>query len=635
MKHTVSYIILLSFILISSNSASADDSQLSEIEIQDPSDWEIIVIDQSTSLPNGNDTFSDGDYVSISVRVSNTGNQSINGSWKLKLLSEGVWHSWVGQNETWNANDDRLSEMTVGPLIEGIMTLKFEISMENSASNISEAIQITVSPNPILFTSAGEASIALTGEPAYIGDILTASILVGNGGDSEGSVMLTLYDIDSMILFTGEPVLISPGSSREISVDFNFSSYGEKWFQWKINSDLGGVSPDLSGNHTITILPQQEVKLGLSSSDWSVSDGLSINYWISLTNGPQRNVQVSISEFESGISKELQKFTITLSQGVRQLDIEFADPSPGLDRIEISVDPLSWYSESISDLDVQLTSPQPVVEISSCYQSPEVLEFSDTLIITCTITNTGNSDSLPGHISLSRVSDGYIFSDSELSMVQIKVGEEKSISLTVPDWQDEGTTALEVKFSSAASTSTGSIAVQANQRPLEGFEIPFDPTAALLGAVSGLVLMMILLALWRVATERTPDTEKKTLDSTSRIEKRRKPDNIEASCPTCSQRLSIPGDHVGRVRCPACSNSFEVGVREEIKISADPPVKKEEIESKDKEKNADIFSSSDSDILSCPSCEQLLKVPLAKRPVMSRCPACRCEFMALGGDLDG
>ena len=635
MKHAVSYIILLSFLLISSNCASADDSQLSELEIQESSDWEIIVIEQSTSLPNGNETFSDGDYVRISVKVSNIGNQSINGSWKLKLHSEGVWHPSVGQNETWDANDDRLSEMTLGPLNEGIMTLKFEISIENSTSIISETIDITVSPNPILFTSAGEASIAITGEPAYIGDILTASILVGNEGDSEGSVMLSLYDTDSTVLFSGEPVLISPGSSREISVDFNFSSYGEKWFQWKINSDLGGVSPDLSGNHTITILPQQEVSLGLSSSDWSVSNGLSIDYWISLTDGPQRNVQVSISEYESGNSKELQKFTITLSQGVRQLDIKITDPSPGLDRIEISVDPLSWYSEQIPDLDVQLISPQPIIEISSCVQSPDVLEFSDTLIITCTITNTGNSDSLPGHISLSRVSDGYIFRDSGLSMVQVNVGEEKSISLTVQDWQDEGSTALQVKFSSALSTSSGSIAIQANQRPLEGFEIPFDPTAALLGAVSGLVLMMILLAFWRVATERTPDTEKKKLDSTSRIEKRRKRDNIEASCPTCSQRLSIPGDHVGRVRCPACSNSFEVGVREEIKINTDPPSKKEEMESKDTENNVDIFSSSDSDILSCPSCEQLLKVPLAKRPVMSRCPACRCEFMALGGDLDG
>ncbi len=634
MKHTLSYIISLCFILIFSNSASANDSQLSEIEIQESSDWEIIVIDQSTLLPNGNETLSDGDYVRITVQVSNTGNQNINGSWKLKLLSEGVWNPSVGQNETWRANNNQLSEMTLGPLIEGKLTLKYEISIFNSTSNISETIEITVSPNPILFSSAGEAIIAITGEPAYIGDILTASILVENGGNSEGSVMLTLYDENSMILFSGEPVSISPGSSREISVEFNFSSYGEKWFQWKINSDLGGVSPELSGNHTLTILPQQEVRVGLSSSDWSVSDGLLIDYWISLTDGPERNVQISISEFDSGVSNELQKFTITLNQGIRQLDIQIYDPSPELDRIEISVVPLNWNSGQIPDLDVTLIRPQPIIEISSCSQSPVVLEISDTLTITCLISNTGNSDSLPGHLSLSRVSDGYIYSGSGLSMIQINVGEEKSISLTVPDWQDEGTTALQVKFSSEISTSSGSIAIQANQGPSDSLEIPFDPTAALLGAVSGLVLMMILLAFWRVATERTPDTENKNLDSTSRIEKRRERDNIEASCPTCSQRLSIPGDHVGRVRCPACSNSFEVGVRDEIKITPNPPDIEEQTGSKASEKKLDIFSTSNNDILSCPSCDQLLKVPLVKRPIMSRCPACRCEFMAIGGDLD-
>ena len=186
MKHTLSYIISLCFILIFSNSASANDSQLSEMEIQESSDWEIIVIDQSTSLPNGNETLSDGDYVRITVQVSNTGNQNISGSWKLKLLSEGVWNPSVGQNETWRANDNQLSEITLGPLIEGKLTLKYEISLFNSTSNISETIEITVSPNPILFTSAGEATIAITGEPAYIGDILTASILVENGGNSEG-----------------------------------------------------------------------------------------------------------------------------------------------------------------------------------------------------------------------------------------------------------------------------------------------------------------------------------------------------------------------------------------------------------------------------------------------------------------
>ncbi|DAC43402.1 MAG TPA: hypothetical protein HA315_03515, partial [Candidatus Thalassarchaeaceae archaeon] len=82
MKHTASYIILLSLTLLLSNSASADSTQLQEIEIQDPSDWEILVIDQSTSSPNGNETFSDGDFVRLSVLVSNTGSEVINGSWE-------------------------------------------------------------------------------------------------------------------------------------------------------------------------------------------------------------------------------------------------------------------------------------------------------------------------------------------------------------------------------------------------------------------------------------------------------------------------------------------------------------------------------------------------------------------------
>ncbi len=635
MKHTASYIILLSLTLLLSNSASADSTQLQEIEIQDPSDWEILVIDQSTSSPNGNETFSDGDFVRLSVLVSNTGSEVINGSWELKLLSNGVWNSSMVQNETWDVNDDQISEITLGPLMEGTMTFKFEISLYGSTTNISETREIIVYPNPVLFSSAGDAIIAITGEPANIGDTITASILVKNEGNSEGSVMLTLYDANSTIILSGEPVLISPGSSREVSVDFNFTSYGEKQFQWKINSDLGGVSPDLTGTHSITILPQQQVKMGLISSDWSASGGLDISYWISLTEGPERKAQVSINEFESGVSKELQKFTITLSHGVRELNIQIPNPSLDLDRIRISISALSWTSNQTPDLDVQLISPQPIIEISSCSQNPANLDFSDTVVITCTISNQGNSNSMPGEVSLSRVSDGFIYTNSGLSIARINIGESKQISLTVEDWQDEGTTALQVKFSSDISTAIGSIAVQANQRSSDSFEIPFDPTAALLGAVSGLVLMMVILAFWRVATERTPDTEKKAPDSTSRIEKRRERDNIEASCPTCSQRLSIPGDHIGRVRCPACSNSFEVGVKEKIQINDESTLNEENIRNKILEKSVDVSSMSDTDILPCPSCDQLLKVPLDKRPVMSRCPACRCEFMALGGDLDG
>tara|TARA_A100001037_G_scaffold174708_1_gene156680 strand:- start:743 stop:937 length:195 start_codon:yes stop_codon:yes gene_type:complete len=37
---------------------------------------------------------------------------------------------------------------------------------------------------------------------------------------------------------------------------------------------------------------------------------------------------------------------------------------------------------------------------------------------------------------------------------------------------------------------------------------------------------------------------------------------------------------------------------------------------------------SSEDILHCPTCDQALRVQIEKRPVMSRCPVCKTQFMA-------
>jgi uncharacterized protein YbaR (Trm112 family) len=37
---------------------------------------------------------------------------------------------------------------------------------------------------------------------------------------------------------------------------------------------------------------------------------------------------------------------------------------------------------------------------------------------------------------------------------------------------------------------------------------------------------------------------------------------------------------------------------------------------------------SSEDILNCPTCDQALRVQIEKRPVMSRCPVCKTQFMA-------
>ena len=632
MKHTANFAIAVVFLLLFTGSVRADVEESPSLTIQDSNFWIIEAIDQTTSSSNDNSTVSDGDYVRISLEVYNNVDLSINGSWELKVLSNGIWHTSMFQNESWLPYETKSPEITIGPMVEGTVSMMFEVHTFDPSLNISVTKDIRVAPNPIIFSSAGDSVIAITGEPAYVGDKLTGSILVKNQGEVEGTVFLRLTHDESSTSYYGQNVTISPGSSREVSVNFEFPTPGMKEFRWDVISSIGGVSLELNGSHNLIIMPQQQVQSGINSLAWTISSGIELEYWVSLSDGPSREIEISIGEYQAGLFTELQRFPMKLDQGVRNLDFKIPNPDSNLDRIRITISPLDWTSGQILDLFVELTRPQPIIQITSCTQTPEIVDIHETVSLECTFTNIGNSDSLPGDITIMRVSDGMLYDEAEKKSISISTGESKVISTSIQKWQNEGSTPLQVRYSSGATLTTGNITIQANQVPSEGFKLPFDTTAALLGAVSGVVIMMVALVLWRVATERTPSTVTESKPSISRIEKRRESDNIEVSCPTCSQRLSIPGGHVGRVRCPACTNSFEVGVKNNPALEGSSIEIEEQVENENVSEEKFLNSSSDSDILSCPSCEQLLKVPLEKRPIMSRCPACRTEFMALRGD---
>jgi len=630
--HTANFAIAVVFLLLFTGSVRAEVEESPSLTIQDSNFWIIEAIDQTTSSSNGNSTVSDGDYVRISLEVYNNVDLSINGSWELKVLSNGIWHTSMFQNESWRPYETKSPEITIGPMVEGTISMMFEVQTFDPSLNISVIKDIRVAPNPIIFSSAGDSVIAITGEPAYVGDTLTGSILVKNQGEIEGTVFLRLTHDESSISYYGQNITISPGSSREVSVDFEFPTPGMKEFRWEVISSIGGVSLELNGSHNLIIMPQQQVQSGINSLAWTISSGIELEYWVSLSDGPSREIEISIGEYQAGLFTELQRFPMKLDQGVRNLDFKIPNPDSNLDRIRITISPLDWTSGQIADLFVDLTRPQPIIQIISCTQIPEIVDIHETVSLECTFTNIGNSDSLPGDIKIMRVSDGMLYDEAEKKSISISTGESKVISTSIQEWKNEGSTPLQVRYSSGTTLTTGNITIQANQVPSEGFKLPFDTTAALLGAVSGVVIMMVALVLWRVATERTPSTVTESKPSISRIEKRRESDNIEVSCPTCSQRLSIPGDHVGRVRCPACTNSFEVGVKNNPALEGSSIEIEEQVENENVSEEKFLNSSSDSDILSCPSCEQLLKVPLEKRPIMSRCPACRTEFKALRGD---
>ena len=74
--------------------------------------------------------------------------------------------------------------------------------------------------NSTNFTSSGGSGLVISGEPAYVGDTLTASLMVTNKGNSSGSVSLQINHSDSEQIFQGEYISISPGSTREVPASF-------------------------------------------------------------------------------------------------------------------------------------------------------------------------------------------------------------------------------------------------------------------------------------------------------------------------------------------------------------------------------------------------------------------------------
>ena len=126
----------------------------------------------------------------------------------------------------------------------------------------------------------------------------------------------------------------------------------------------------------------------------------------------------------------------------------------------------------------------------------------------------------------------------------------------------------------------------------------------------------------RDSSQSTPSTDSKLFRGNflnNNSQKKKSTDlKKEVSCPSCNQRLNIPVDHTGAVKCPACSTQFS-----QLQV-----VEESNEESIEEVTESVVTSSSMTDLLSCPQCEQTLRVALNKRPVRSRCPACRVEFLA-------
>ena len=595
--------------------------------IENSADWEITVIDNSTSLQSENSSAFAGDLIQLSIEISNADTTAGHDEWRLFTEVDGqTAPELTGFLE--GTESTVIVNISFGPLPEGVLRLIFSID----STHQNESLTLLVEPNPLNLTAASSSEIALIGEPVHVGDSLTASILVHNQGQNPESVSL-LISSDGLEQIQGESILINPGSSREVSASFSPSSPGSMNLDWKVYSSNGGVARELNGSTVIEVLEPQSIQIVVDTLDWNLENGLNSEISLYLSEGRSREVEIEVSILDQTIESTLQSFQITMDPGRRQLNLDFGNPTA--DSLIFRARPISWIADEEIEIKTNLISPNLELVVSSegVTVAPVI---GESVNIPFTLINNGNTQTLPGEVRVVRNSDWMIL--DTIPTYSINPGGSFSDEFTIEEWPDSKVVDVHIIWLTSGVTESLLLEIETYSDNNAEAELPFDIMAAIYGTVTGLVLVMFILVMYRTVSESVEDTGKSRFNRIRKARGEKKKSAAvqkrEIPCPECDQRLHIPNSHSGAVKCPACTSRFIV---DSIPSVGGGSISEEDIsdntsESPMLQSTKEISARSMDDLLSCPSCDQTLKIPINKRPVKARCPACRSEFLAEVGD---
>ena len=511
------------------------------------------------------------------------------------------------------------------PVIIILALSAFFLSNNNHIElNITSEKYYFQSNNNAYFDSAGTEKIAITGEPIYFGDTFKTSILVSNQGNNSGNLILFIENNQSKEQFQSQSEFISSGSSKEMFVVSTASNLGKNVFNWWIISENGIVNESLSGQFEINVLDSQIVDISIDSLEWSISEGLEIEYSTFLSPGKNREVIFDVIGYLENSKFTLQSINSQLDPGIRKMSINLGQPQ--IEFVEFNLAPDGWKSNinSSNHSAIEVTYPH-VSPISSIEKvSPSNPLKGTTAIVDFSLENIGNSGSTNSIIRIQHLSTNQIL--SEQSIPPIAPGNSYSGTIEIADWPDEKIVDFKLIWTvgsareSESSESTYSVESFVEE---EEFQSPVDISSLAIGIISGISLVLASRLIWGTISVRTPHTSDTGLRET-RVSRKKKEEEIkiEIQCPFCEQILRVPADHNGQIKCPSCTKQFNHKQLEESKDE----------DKKNNETTEIPISRSNEDLLDCPQCNQKLRVPIDRRPVNSRCPVCKTEFLAEKGD---
>lgn len=472
-------------------------------------------------------------------------------------------------------------------------------------------------------TSGASSEITIEGEPSHIGDPLTGTIIVTNSGNETGIVSLRIFCGATNSVFVGSDVIITPGSSREVSSSFIPEIPGTIDCTWSVESADSPIDQELRGNFSFESLPPQDIEISPIEQNWE-DNALSTQFSVYLSSGRSRPVNLLVFSNSSNSDTVLQEIPIILDPGVRLLQIGLGEVN--LPQIYFEIIPKNWQ---ISDSSINITSlmiSKNILQSTDLSIEASVEQSSndpENQQLRYQISNSGSIDTLPGNIRLISLSDMQVVQESTVP----SIGPSGSLTgfFTVPVGQSTYQGDIQIIWSAGKESVSSTVTFDSVESSAE-LALPFDLLAASYGILAGITLILVGRLVWRSVSTRTPKTSESSFRVTRKERETKESQKKKlVICPHCEQQLNVPSIHSGTARCPTCSLEFQV--KDGGDSTEKKPISNDTDPSSSGNSELTIVRSSD-DLLNCPDCDQALRVPIEKRPVRSRCPICKLEFIA-------
>ncbi len=483
-------------------------------------------------------------------------------------------------------------------------------------------ILILIALFPLNLSVSAEDSATQSGElilrngPWHVGDEIEFSILVHNGGADEISTFLQI-EIQGEHS-NGSVIDINPGNTVELISVFIGQTAGTFNVNWTVHEFTENSTKNFSGTTEVMVYEQQSLFTEMYNLNYEANSGFSVNWGANLSSGNSRTITAQFY-FITGESQVLaSEIEMVLEPGLRTSNTILGNAPEGTNKVEINLNPVNWAPSSIASDSENIESQ--ISDLSLNIKSgptPESPTLGDSVSLVITLENNGPIETGSGIIV---AVDGQKRLLAEYETSSISSGSEETLQINIDQWKSTSTTTLEIIWLVEGLISKTNVEVISSDATSSVEESSFSINWVNL-VIGGIIALGIIFSV-RIISARNQVEYKETKtysNRTKKVEEKKETQKRAIDCPSCSKQLQLPLEYAGQVKCPACLTQFSAKSEDS---------QTESIEELDKPPQ-ELTASSDDDVVGCPECDQVLRVPYDKRPAKARCPACKCIFKAL------